>query len=283
MTEFLEQTFKWLSLLGGLHCLGLGLYLRYLYHSKSGNHRLLAGIFSLVSLTFFSGLLTRHTVSLPMPLIYSLFIPGYFLLMPLLYQYCHQALCKRRGHFWYHYLPAPLIAIGVAVDQMLRPGLMNPSDGDKLSLADYTPLTAVLTVLLFLQTCIYFMLIFRLLLSHRGRSARAHEENLQDIRFRWLMTLCLALMFNWLLRVVLTLIPIYFGDGASELMLMLPRMILLLSLYLLAFYGLHQITRAAYLRGKLTLPSNISQKSSSQLLNADELNYLQELLQEEKK
>ncbi|QYK04954.1 hypothetical protein [Shewanella zhangzhouensis] len=283
MMEFLEQTFKWLSLLGALHCLGLGLYLRYLYRSNSGHHRLLAGIFSLLSLTFFSGLLTRDTVSLPMPLIYSLFIPGYFLLMPLLYQYCRQALDKHSGRFWYHYLPAPLIAIGVAIDQLLRPGLMVSSGTEKVSLADYSPLATVLIVLLFIQTCFYFVLIFKLLLSHSSRGARAHEHSLQDIRFRWLMTLCLALMFNWLIRVVLTLIPIYFGDGVTSLMLMLPRMILLLSLYLLAFYGLQQITRAAYLRGQLSLPQKVSQKSSSQLLSADELNYLQTLLREEKK
>ncbi|WP_372872700.1 hypothetical protein [Shewanella sp.] len=283
MTAFLEQSFKWLSLLGGLHCLGLGLYLRYLYRSRSGNQKLLAGIFSLLSLTFFTGLLTRDTVSLPMPLIYSLFIPGYFLLMPLLYQYCYQALGKHTGSFGYHYLPAPLVAIGVMVDQLNKPGLLLPGTNERLSVADYTPFTTIITLLLFFQTCIYFILIFKLLLAHRSRGARAHEENLQDLRFRWLMTLCLALMLNWLLRVSLTLFPIYFGDGASELMIMFPRMVLLLSLYLLAFYGLHQITRAAYLRGQLALPPKVSQKASSQLLSADELAYLQQLIKEEKK
>lgn len=280
MTEFLEQGFFWLSLLGGVHCLGLALYLRYIYRAANGAHHLLAGIFALLSLSFFSGLLSRETVSLPMPLVYSLFIPGYFLLMPLLYHYCRRSLSDDEQMSPLHYLTAPLVAVWVGLDQWLEPGLMRAGEPGKLSLADYTPLAATLTVLLFLQTCIYYLLIFRLLAKHWSRSKRARAESLQDIRFRWLLTLCMALMLNWLVRVILTLVPVYFGDGVSELMLMLPRVVLLLSLYLLAFYGLNRITHAAYLRGRLALPPALAQKSSSQLLSADELNYLQELLQE---
>jgi len=50
--DFVSQGYWWLSLLGGLHCLGLGLYIRYIYREKNGNQKILGSIFSLMALYF---------------------------------------------------------------------------------------------------------------------------------------------------------------------------------------------------------------------------------------
>ncbi|MGM8892009.1 hypothetical protein ACS8FA_14340, partial [Psychrobacter sp. 1Y1] len=91
-SEFFSQGYWWLSLLGGLHCLGLGLYIRYIYTEQSGNHKILGGIFSLMALYFFTGLLNINNAPAPIHLLFILIIPVYFLMMPLLYLYCDRSL-----------------------------------------------------------------------------------------------------------------------------------------------------------------------------------------------
>lgn len=290
-STFLTQGYWWLSLLGGIHCIGLGLYIRYIYRDSSGNHKLLAGLFSLMALYFFTGMLNRDNSPAPILLLFTLIIPVYFLLMPLLYLYCYRSLHNIRApislskHF---YLPI-LITIAIFVTSLLSNnvipdiGLLQKSIGS--GLRDFKIGTA-LPALLSLQTGFYFILIIQMLRKYRGRSGRAHQESLKDIKFRWLLVLTLAMMCNWLVRTTLVILPFYMGDHISEITQAFTRLILLLTVYLLALYGLQQVTKAAYLRGRLIRQSDqdtAKAKASSQLLNSEELNYLQQLMQEEKK
>lgn len=291
LSTFLTQGYWWLSLLGGIHCIGLGLYIRYIYRDSSGNHKLLAGLFSLMALYFFTGMLNRDNSPAPIHLLFTLIIPVYFLLMPLLYLYCYRSLHNIRvpislsKHF---YLPI-LIAIVIFVVSLLSYDYA--PDGELLQnsaapgLRDFK-IGAALPALLSLQTGFYFILIIQMLRKYRGRSTKVHQESLKDIKFRWLLVLTLAMMSNWLVRTVLVILPFYMGDQISEVTQAFTRLILLLTVYLLALYGLQQITKAAYLRGRFIRQSEqdpARTKASSQLLNSEELNYLQQLMQEDKK
>jgi len=291
LSSFLTQGYWWLSLLGGIHCIGLGLYIRYIYRESSGNHKLLAGLFSLMALYFFTGMLNRDNAPAPIHLLFTLIIPVYFLLMPLLYLYCYRSLHNIRApitlskHF---YLPILITIIIFAISLLSNnfipnTGTLQRSIGP--GLRDFK-IGAALPALLSLQTGFYFILIVQMLRKYRGHSGKVHQESLKDIKFRWLLVLTLAMMSNWLVRAVLVILPFYMGDQISEATQAFTRLILLLTVYLLALYGLQQITKAAYLRGRFMRQSEHSQaktKASSQLLDSEELNYLQQLMQEEKK
>ncbi|MFV7772283.1 hypothetical protein [Shewanella marisflavi] len=284
----LFEGYWWLSLLGGLHCIGLALYLRYLYHDRNDNHKLLGAIFSLLALYFLTGLLNNENSPVPLELLFVLIIPAYFLLMPMLYLYCYRSLhdVKRPIGMSQHFLPAfaLVVLIGLSMlfsDQMRHILLMQ----DLILLNHVTLLGSLLPVLLILQTCFYFFAIVRLLRQFRGRAHRLHQDSLKDIKFRWLLALTLALLTNWLMRMGLVILPYLLGDKVSLAAQASTRLFLLLSLYLLALYGLKQITISAYLRGRLSpeLKSQNGPSSSRQLLDAEELNYLQQLLRSDKK
>ncbi len=55
-SDIFTQAYWWLSLLGGLHCLALSIYARFVYQDSHSQRRLLAGIFALMALYFFTGL-----------------------------------------------------------------------------------------------------------------------------------------------------------------------------------------------------------------------------------
>ena len=81
----------------------------------------------------------------------------------------------------------------------------------------------------------------------------------------------------------LLILPFYLGGEISPLEKALPRLLLLLTVYGLAIFGLKQITHAAYLRGTLAnKPRSYSNSATRQLLDSEELNYLQEILNEGK-
>lgn len=281
--NFLLEGYWWLSLLGGLHCIGLGIYIRYLYHDRNDNHKLLGALFSLIALYFFTGMVSKYNSPLPIQLLFILIVPVYFLMMPLLYLYSYRSLhnIKRQIRFSWHFSPALILVIII--------GLTFNSDFHfyilQNDLSHVTLLGSILPGLLSLQTAIYFYLIIKLLKQFRARSSRAHQNSLKDIKFRWLLALTLAMLVNWLVRTLLVILPFYVGDHVTITAQAITRLCLLLSVYSLAIYGLKQITTTAYLRGRLSsqINSNSPQKASQQLLDAEELNYLQQIMQEEKK
>lgn len=289
-SEFFSQGYWWLSLLGGIHCLGLGLYIRYIYHERSGNNKILGDIFSLMALYFFTGLLTRDNAPAPIHLLFILIIPVYFLVMPLLYLYCDRSLhdIKQPIGFSHHFYPALIIAMIVVLVTGYRVFITNNWPNIELlqshELTNLSLLAMLLPALLFIQTGIYFYYIIKMLSRYPGRVSRLHQDSLKDIKFRWLLVLTLALMSNWLIRAVLILLPFYFGEQLFYVNQAATKLTLLLTVYVLAIYGLKQITRAAYLRGKLAQqpPQKTPMQASQQLLSSEELAYLQQLMQENK-
>ncbi|QYK01200.1 hypothetical protein [Shewanella psychrotolerans] len=288
--NFLLEGYWWLSLLGGLHCIGLGIYIRYLYHDQNGNHKLLSAQFSLLALYFFTGLLSKHNSPLPMQLLFILVVPVYFLMMPLLYLYCYRSLhnIKRQISFSWHFSPALILIITIGLvftfNSDFSSYISTPNTHVQNGLSHVTLLGSILPGLLSLQTAIYFYLIIKLLKQFRTRSHRAHQNSLKDIKFRWLLALTFAMLANWLVRTMLVILPFYFGDHVTVTAQAITRLCLLLTVYTLAIYGLKQITTSAYLRGSLSnqISDNSAQKASQQLLNAEELNYLQQVMQDEK-
>ncbi|MEZ9593525.1 hypothetical protein AB4298_02685 [Shewanella sp. 10N.261.52.F9] len=283
--EFFSQGYWWVSLLGGLHCLGLGLYIRYIYNERSGNHKILAAIFSLMAVYFFTGLFTSDNAPAPLHLLFLFIIPVYFLMMPLLYLYCDRSLndINRPIGFSRHFYPATIIAILVMLACLrivIGYGLAPLEQLPRLS--DLTILSMLLPAVLFIQTTLYFYFIIKMLIRYPGRVSRAHQDSLKDIKFRWLLVLTLALMSNWLIRVVLIIMPYYFSSQVFTINQAAAKLTLLLTVYILAIYGLKQITRAAFLRGKLAQQPKKPMQASQQLLNSEELAYLQQLMQEDK-
>ncbi|WP_186300660.1 hypothetical protein [Shewanella sp. KCT] len=284
----LFEGYWWLSLLGGLHCIGLGLYLRYLYRDRNDNHKLLGAIFSLLALYFLTGLLNRDNSPLPLQQLFILLIPAYFLLMPMLYLYCYRSLHDIKGSIGLsrHFIPAIALVLVIGISVLLSGEMRQQISINIMTQFNHvTLLGTVLPLLLLLQTGLYFYAILRLLRRFKGRAHRAHQDSLKDIKFRWLLALTLAMLTNWLVRMGLVILPYLLGDKVSLAAQASTRLFLLLSLYLLALYGLKQITMSAYLRGRLSpdLQTQARPSSSRQLLSAEELNYLQQLLQSDKK
>ncbi|MBV7315653.1 hypothetical protein [Shewanella sp. NIFS-20-20] len=284
--QFLQQAFWWMSLLAAIHCFLLGLYMRYLYQERTPNHKLLAALLSLMGIYFLSGTLVSGQLPLPLHLLYLSVFPIYFLLMPLLYLYCYRSLHKITTplRLSWHFMPALIILIVVITAMLWRqlwlkaPLLSTPND-----ISELTQLGVIGTAipgLLTLQATIYFFLIFNTLRQFRGRASRAHQMSLRDIKFRWLLVLTLCLMVNWLIRTLMLTVPFYFYIDLPAASLVLPRLLMLISIYALAFYGLKQITRAAYLRGKLSITPANHAKASSQLLDSEELAFLHKVLTE---
>lgn len=282
--DFLYEGYWWLSLIGGLHCIGLAIYVRHIYRDNHNNHKLLGAIFSLLALYFLTGLISKTNTPLPLPMLFILIIPVYFLLMPLLYLYCYRSLhninrdVRLSGHFY----PAIILSILISLSFILDSDFsLNVQHVNNISLVTF--LGALLPALLSLQALIYFYLIIKLLNQFKGRSRRAHQNSLKDIKFRWLLALTFAMLINWLVRTALVILPFYFGDHVSITAQAITRLCLLLTVYVLALYGLKQITLAAYLRGslssKMAHPSR--PQTSQQLLDAEELNYLQHILKAE--
>ncbi|MFT5235805.1 MAG: hypothetical protein ACI90A_001169 [Shewanella sp.] len=289
--SFFSQGYWWISLFGGLHCIGLGLYIRYVYREGNGNHKLLASVLSLMGLYFFTGMLNRDNSPVPIHLLFTLIIPVYFLLMPLLYLYCYRSLNNIKGelrfsaHFYLALIVTFIVLIAIITSHSFTLDFSNTLDIGELSVPHLGALATILPGLLSVQTCIYFILIVQMLRKYRGRSRKVHQESLQDIKFRWLLVLTLAIMCNWLVRTLLVVLPFYLGDHISEVLQAMTRLLLLLTVYILAIYGLKQITKAAYLRGKLTNSKTTSThplKASNQLLNSEELNYLHQLMREDR-
>ena len=289
MTEYKDifiQAYWWLSLLGGVHCFGVALYIRFLHKSLNANHKSLAGVFALIGFYFLTGIFTKESSPIPIHLMLTLFYPIYFLLMPLLYIYCKQSLLAERyqANHLKHFIPALIIAMMTSSAILFRIGIKpNASDYAITSLADLSHINIFALVLpccILLQTVIYFVLIYKLLINTHKRNVLSNHSAVLDIHFRWICILCSAILLNWILRLALIYLPFYFGDST----LLMPqqaitRLSLLVTIYALVFYGLHQVTRTAYLKG-LATQANINPQISNKtpILDADEMSYLQDII-----
>lgn len=287
--SFFSQAYLWLSLLGSLHCFAIGIYIRFFHQPVSENHKLLAKILGLLAIYFLTGMLNKHNAPIPMIVLFTLIIPIYFLLMPLLYLYCRKNLKYRTQHRLHiaHFYPAIIIVIFVIITLSYRLFIaITPS----FSIAGMTFSTQQLNVifiafpgLLSLQAAFYSVLIFKILNQFSIKDINTTNPQLDKIKFKWLFILTFALIMNWLIRSLLIMLPFYLGDQTSQLNLLLSRLILLLSLYLLAFYGLKQVTDIAYIRGQkhaLKKPSTTPAPKEA-LLTEEELTFLQQVMNED--
>ncbi|MBO2639707.1 hypothetical protein NDN17_11350 [Shewanella algae] len=279
-SDIFTQAYWWLSLLGGLHCLALSIYARFVYQDSHSQRRLLAGIFALMALYFFTGLFNSDNTPAPIHLLFLLLLPLYFLLMPALYQYLKQQLRPTVDAKLplKHLLPSIL-----AMFLVVLLWLFNPSLVTGVALLGYQPSLSwgslLLPLLLLLQTTLYMVLVLQLMKRHFHASAQ-QDNRLQQLRSNWLLVLTLALILNWLVRNIAVLLTLFLGDQFSAVAQAIPRLALLLTLYLLAIYGLNQLTRAAYLRGRESRAQAAS--VPKQPLDKEELDFLNEILHEKK-
>ncbi|QYJ78602.1 hypothetical protein [Shewanella acanthi] len=284
--SFFTQAYWWLSLFGGLHSLGLALYIRIRFRADI-NQRLLAAFLALIALYFFTGMVNRDNAPIPMHLIFNLLNPIYFLVMPLLYLYCKSTLEERKTPIGFskHFLLS-LICLGFALlDIMLRFNLhIHASEFVQKFFEfrqhiDVSHWSLILPLLLLIQTASYFVALIMLLRPYKLRSTTAVNKDittLQSLRFQWLLMLTIVMLLNWLLRVFLVVLPFYFGDSLSMLSLALPHLSLMLSFYVLAAFGLKQITHAAFIRGHLSAPSKTA-PSQGDILTSEELDFIQQI------
>lgn len=285
--SFFAQAYWWLSLFGGVHCLALAIYIRYL-HQTDTHQRLLAGFLSLIALYFFTGLLNHNNSPIPIHILFNLINPIYFLLMPLLYLYCKRSLSQTSQPLGFskHYWPSLITLLLAIIDIAFRANLHHTLVWQPAVIAFKELSTsqwgALLPALLSVQTGCYFIALWRLFRRHNQLRATQPQEALGRIRFRWLISLTLAMLLNWLLRVFVVILPFYLGDHLSLLSHALPRLTLLLSMYLLAVYGLKQITHSAYLKGHLAKPLTVDKPQAiGNILTPEEYEFLQQVQQGE--
>jgi len=290
MTEYKDifiQAYWWLSLLGGVHCFGVALYIRIFHQTPNASHKSLAGVFTLIGFYFLTGIFTKESSPIPIHLMLTLFYPIYFLLMPLLYIYCKQSLLndQYQANHLKHFSPAFVIASIISTAILFHIGINpNASDFGINSLADLSHINIfalVLPCLILLQTIMYFVLIYKLLIHTHKQNVCNNLSAVIDLHFRWICILCSAILLNWMLRLALIYLPFYFGDSTFLLpQQAITRLSLLVTIYALAFYGLHQVTRAAYFKG-LTTQANVhlsSTLNNKPILDADEMSYLQDVI-----
>lgn len=283
--DSLYEGFWWLSLFGGVNCIGLSLYLCYLYFRRNTDHRLLAAIFSLVGVYFLTGLFNKENSPLPLQLLFVVIIPIYFLLMPILYLYVSKVLLSTKRHveFYWHFLPASIITITIGVTFIycdnFRFYIFSPSQ-DMFS--HITFMGKILPMLLSIQIAIYFYLIF-LLLKQAGVCLQdIVQSDSKGIKLQWLVALIFATLSNWLIRVVSVLLPFYFNDQITVIMLFLARVGVLFSVYILVIFGFSLAMTSSYL-GRAGAPksiNNTAETSKKNILDTEEINFLQKIMQE---
>ncbi|MEZ9142582.1 MULTISPECIES: hypothetical protein [unclassified Shewanella] len=272
----------------------MGLYVRYIYANNdpatTQSNRLLGALFILIALFFATGAIPRDSVQYQMHFVLTLMVPFYFLLMPLLYSYCKSSLqikvseLNSSKHLLPTFISMLVIVLAVSFNIGIDPNASRQSVATVSELSHINMIALIMPGFIILQSAVYFTLIFKTLRKHRKRFKLANQQTLKDIRFRWLLILTCGILLNWVLRLIMLLVPFYFGDTVSVMAHTIARLSLLLTVYVFALYGLHQITRAAYLRGTTNLSNEASkkpQKASEQLLNSEELNYLQTIMNDE--
>lgn len=210
--------------------------------------------------------------------------------MPLLYLYCKRSLVPTHKPLGFskHYWPSAFTLVFAILDIALR--LSAHPNGEwqpvtqmlkEISISQWG---AILPALLSIQTCCYFIALWVLFRRHKRNQSDATltQEALGTIRFRWLIGLTLAMLLNWLIRVFVVILPFYLGDNLSLLSHALPRLTLLLSMYMLAVYGLKQITRSAYLKGRLAKPQSRPRPIAIEnVLTPEEYEFLHQIQQDD--
>jgi hypothetical protein len=86
------------------------------------------------------------------------------------------------------------------------------------------------------------------------------------------------MLINWLVRLTIVYLPFYSGSMVSILPQAITRLSLLVTMYILAFYGLHQVTRTAYFSRRAIQSDSNNTMNNQQILDADELSYLQDVI-----
>lgn len=277
---FFTQAYWWLSLLGGVHCLGVALFIRYSYQGQTVDNKSLAGIFVLIGFYFLTGLFTQESNPIPIHLMLTLCYPIYFLLMPLLYIYSKQILHgdNYQVNFFKHFMAAMLAALLISSAIFFGVGInLQTSNTAVNSLAELSHINAFALIfpgLILIQTIVYFALIYQLLMQAKVNN----DPLLSGARLRWITILVIGMLINWLVRLTIVYLPFYSDGMISILPQAITRLSLLVTVYILAFYGLHQVTRTAYLSGRAIPPSPNNTLNSQQILDADELNYLQDII-----
>lgn len=281
--QFFSQAYLWLSLLGGLHCLILCIYIRFIHQPRSKKHHLLAYIIGLLALYFFTGIINQHNTPIPINLLFTLLIPIYFLLMPLVYSYCkHHVASSNHDHFnWQHFYPAAgiiiLVILALSYHWLTR---INSSENIWI-VEDFNSIFIIFPGVLSLQAAVYFILIFKLLNKLSFNKNVFEHSELHHIKFKWLLILTFALIMNWLVRSLLLMLPFYSGNTITVFNLLLSRIVLLISLYILAFYGLKQITDIAYMRDKKRSsmhPITPSATTQEHLITEEELDFIHQII-----
>lgn len=286
MTELhniFTQAYWWLSFLGGLHCIAIALYVRFSQPRTNAN-LLFVTLFSLIGWYFLTGLISKGATSFPVHLVIPLLYPSYFLLMPILYGYCKASLYPQtKLNAFKHGLPALIIALFLIV--LLAYQWLEAKDLSTTFTA-FVPIKHVdiyallLPSLTLCQALVYFILIWQLIKDYRTH-ANQLDRDLNRIRFSWINLLVIGILINWLIRIGLIYLPFYAGELPSIEVQAITRLSLLITVYVFAFYGFHQISKAAFLRG-LAQANQKQPTSSTKILDADEMAFLQDVLGESK-
>ncbi|WP_298773669.1 hypothetical protein [uncultured Shewanella sp.] len=289
--QFFSQAYLWLSLLGGLHCVTLFIYIRFVHRVPSKDHNLLAWIIGLIAFYFLTGMINKHNAPLPINILFTLLIPMYFLLMPLVYLYCKRNVTETSNNdlSWKHFYPAVTIAtlviLTLSYHWLIPINLSTHLFSNVWIDQKFNIIFFVFPGLLSLQAAFYFILIFNLLNIFPFENRSFKNPELSQIKFKWLLILTFALIMNWLVRSLLIMLPFYTGESISVFNLLLSRIILLISLYILAFYGLKQITDLTYLKNqKRSSPHPIRPSATAKelLLTEEELDFIHQVMNENK-
>ena len=281
VSEFLQQAYWWLSLLGGMHCAALALLLWVKGKAHNSQHMMVVGIFITLSIYFFTGIINRENAPLPIHMILALITPLYFLLLPLVYLYCKKEL---NGNLQYHretllrhFVPAiavALIVLAFALTHFNTNAYLQSEASVDQGIASFTLLGMLLPALLLLQTGVYFFVIIKML-RNKGRPASDLPYSAIDaLKIRWLLVVTLAIIVNWLIRCALAGLPFLFGDEYLLISQTATRLSLLMTLYILAIYRLQQLTVIAYQNGLVAQKHGTKETAVADILDNDEKAYL---------
>ncbi|MBY5993320.1 hypothetical protein [Ferrimonas balearica] len=255
-----------IALVGGINCLLLAAFLRYLYRDPYRSERYLAAWFALLALYFlfpFAPWLLSPMQILPL---FAL----QFLALPCLYLHLNSQLRRRRAEpGWHLGLPLALVLATLAL-------VMLPTWAEKLGWNQ-----GLLLVLLPLGAVSQFgFYLLALLRDWRrwGRPRRSLSASGRDLRRRWLLVLAVTASLVWLLRLSSALLPLSLGGPLPAWLNLAIRLaIVLLLLFSLAF-ALRQITSAAWLRRRQPSPEvHPPKRASESILSSEELAFLRDL------
>ncbi|BDM66014.1 hypothetical protein NFHSH190041_34660 [Shewanella sp. NFH-SH190041] len=258
LSLMLRNAETWLALIGGSHCLLLLWLLRKVRYHNHTQAKLLSALLGLVTLFFFSQLLEGIAPEQHNQALLAVLQGSAYLFAPLLYLYCRQLQGQgwQRLQIW-HFLPSGLIFCG----SQLRLG---PSEQ-----------AHVLMLGFILQSSGYLLVLAWSLRRHHPTTNASLK-----ISRRWQWALLLTATGNLLLYTFLTVLPALLAIMVPPILQLTPELGLLLSIYGLAVYGLIQTNELAYQHGWQTAAMKRQSQSVEQVLEQEELDFLQQVLSE---